>query len=234
MVVEVRASGKDPTGRVSIALMPSVAALFAPSLVARMRERHPAVSLRISEGLTTSIVGGLLNGKFDLGLIPARPRDSALASEPLLTEPMFLIGPPEGVDPPRSAVTIQQLASYPLLLPSRGNVLREQIETLAKQSGVKLAIKEDIDSTVVIKHLMLSGLGFTIQSYSFVHEEVERGQLIARPLRIRGLSRQWALARLRGQPQSLASVATADVMLGIAADVARLRGWKGQKYNGVR
>src|SRR5262249_40906588 len=68
MVVEVRASGKDPTGRVSIALMPSVAALFAPSLVARMRERHPAVSLRISEGLTTSIVGGLLNGKFDLGL----------------------------------------------------------------------------------------------------------------------------------------------------------------------
>src|SRR5579862_4111163 len=77
---EVRARGKDPSGRVSVALIPSVASLFAPLLVKRMRERHPAISLKLSEGLTTFIVGGLLQNKFDLGLIPAEQVDAELAS----------------------------------------------------------------------------------------------------------------------------------------------------------
>jgi LysR family nitrogen assimilation transcriptional regulator len=229
MAAEVRASGKDPAGQVSVALMPSVAALIAPLLVTRMRERHPAVSLRISEGLTTSIVGGLLSHKFDLGLIPAQPVETALVSEPLLTEPMFLIGPNErgATKNAKSPITMKQLANYPLLLPSRGNVLREQIESLAKRNSVALNIKEDIDSTAVIKHLMLSGLGFTIQCYSFVHEEVESGRLHVRALRIPGLSRQWALARLRGHPQSLASITTTNIMLEIAGDISKRKGWKG-------
>ncbi len=226
MTDEVRASGKVPTGYVSVALMPSVASLIAPVLVMRMRERHPTVSLRLSEGLTTSIVGGLLNNKFDLGLIPAQPVDTALVSVPLLTEPMFLIGP--GKDRTKNgggALTMRQLARYPLLLPSRGNTLREQIESVAKRNGVTLDVKEDVDSSAVIKHLVVSGLGYTVQCYSFVHEEVERGQLFVRPLRIRGLLRQWSLARLREHAQSLASMTTARVMLEIADELARRKNW---------
>jgi LysR family transcriptional regulator, nitrogen assimilation regulatory protein len=224
---EVRASGVDPHGPVSVALMPAVVSLIAPPLVMRMRERHPDVTLRISEGLTTFIVGGLLGKKFDMGLIPTQPRDMALSSTPLLTEPMFLIGPGKfkakaGAE---SGVTPRQLARYPLLLPSRGNVLREQIESLAKRNGIALDIREDVDSSAVIKHLVVSGLGYTIQCYSFVHEEVERGQLFVRPLRIPGLARQWCLARLRGQPQSLASMTTANIMLEIAEELSRRKDW---------
>ena len=102
---------------------------------------------------------------------------------------MFLIGPGKldyrETDKPKTAVTIRRLAGYPLLLPSRGHALREQIETIAKRSRVVLDIREDVDSTAVIKHLVRSGLGYTIQSYSFVHEEAERGQLLVRPLRFR-------------------------------------------------
>jgi len=226
---EVRATGADPGGPVSVALMPAVTSLIAPLLVERMRQRHPKVTLRISEGLTTFIIGGLLGKKFDLGLIPAQPTDTALSSTPLLTEPMYLIGPGsldrQKRGKAKSAITLQQLARFPLLLPSRGNVLREQIETLAKRGGVTLDIREDIDSSAVIKHLVLSGLGYTIQCYSFVHEEVERGQLFVRPLRIAGLARQWSLARLRGHPQSLASMTTENVMLEIAGELSRRKDW---------
>ncbi|HZP79812.1 MAG TPA: LysR substrate-binding domain-containing protein [Pseudolabrys sp.] len=224
---EVRSCGKDPQGSVSVAIMPSVAALFAPQLVTRVRERYPAVKLQISEGLTTFIVGGLLGKKFDLGLIPARPVDPALSTIPLLTEPMFLIGPGrEFADgDARSPVTLKQLGRFPLLLPSRGNTLREQIETVAKRNKIQLDVRENVDSSAVIKHLVLSGLGYTIQCYSFVHEETERGELQVRPLRIPGLSRQWALARLREQPESFVSVVTARVMLEIASELSRRTGW---------
>ena len=147
-----------------------------------MRERYPKVTLRISEGLTNTIISGLIAKKIDLGLIPAEPMAKALSSTPLLTEPMFLIGPGKfdngKAGSARAAVTLRKLARYPLLLPSRGNVLREQIETLAKRSGIRLDIREDVDSSAVIKHLVVSGLGYTIQCYSFVHEEVERGQAV--------------------------------------------------------
>jgi LysR family nitrogen assimilation transcriptional regulator len=226
---EVRASGTEPRGPVAVALMPSVASLIAPPLVMRMRQRYPKVILRISEGLTNVIVGGLIGKKIDLGLIPAEPIDKALSSTPLLTEPMFLIGPGKFDEAKRggasAAMTLRRLARYPLLLPSRGNVLREQIETLAKRSGVTLDIREDVDSSAVIKHLVVSGLGYTIQCYSFVHEEVERGQLFVRPLRIPGLSRQWSLAQLRGHPQSLASINTAKIMLEIADELSRRKDW---------
>lgn len=225
---EVRSSGTEPRGPVSAALMPSVASLFAPPFVTRMRERYPKITLRISEGLTNIIVEGLITGKLDLGLIPAERMDKALFATPLLTEPMFLIGPGKvsRVKAGRTtAVTLRHLASYPLLLPSRGHVLREQIEALARRSGVTLDIREDVDSTTVIKHLVISGLGYTIQSYSFVHEEVKRGQLHVRPLHIAGLSRQWSLAQLRGRPQTLASMTAAKVMLEIADELSRRKDW---------
>jgi len=207
---EVRASGSDPSGPVSVALMPAVVSLIAPALVMRMRQRYPRVALRISEGLTTFIVGELLGKRIDLGLIPTQPIDTAVSSTPLLTEPMFLIGP-GGRDiaqarKAKGAVTLRQLSHYPLLLPSRGNALREQIEAIAKRSKVVLDIREGVDSTAVIKHLVVSGLGYTVQSYSFVHAEVERGQLRVWPLRIAGLSRQWSLARLRGSPANQAAL----------------------------
>ena len=224
---EVRANGKNPAGHVSVALMPSVASFIAPLLVRRMRERHPAVSLRLSEGLTTFIIGGLLNRKIDLGLIPAEQVDAALVSVPLLTEPMFLIGPGKSCETGNGnpALTMQQLAGYPLLLPSRGNTLREQIEAAAKRNGVTLDVKEDVDSSAVIKQLVVSRLGYTIHCYSFVQEEIERGQLFVQPLRVRGLSRQWSLARLRDHSQSSASMIAANLMLEIAAEFSRRKDW---------
>lgn len=225
---EVRSSGSEPHGPVSVALIPSVASVIAPPLVTRMRERYPKVALRISEGLTNVIVNGLISRKIDLGLIPAEPMDKALSGTPLLTEPMFLIGPGKFKRPKRgggTAVTLRNLARYPLLLPSRGHVLREQIESLSKRSGIALDIREDVDSTAVIKHLVISGLGYTIQSYSFVHEEVKRGDLHVLPLRIPDLSRQWSLAQLRNQPQSLASIKAAKVMLEIADELSQRKHW---------
>ena len=117
VTAEVRASGHEPGGPVSVALMPSVVSLIAPALVMRMRERYPKVTLRISEGLTTSIVGELLAKRIDLGLIPTQSIDTALSSTPLLTEPMFLIGPGKldygEADKPKTAVTIRRLAGLP-------------------------------------------------------------------------------------------------------------------------
>lgn len=63
------------------------------------------------------------------------------------------------------------------------------------------------------------------EPYSFVREEVERGQLFVQPLQAPGLSRQWCLARLRENPQSLAAMTAANLMLEIAAEFSQRKDW---------
>jgi LysR family transcriptional regulator, nitrogen assimilation regulatory protein len=228
VIQNLRGRGQDGPGRVSVAIIPSITPLIAPLFIERMRQRHPSISVRLSEGLTKTVLAGLLNGEFELGLIPGEQEDSALVSVPLLTEPMFLIGP--GAKKPQandlgSLLSMQEVAQYPLLLPSRGNTLREQLEAAAKRSKIKLDVKADVDSYVAIKRLIVSGLGYTIHCYSFVREEVERGQLFVQSLRVRGLSRQWRLARLRDNPQSFAAMAAAKLMIEIAAEFSKRKDW---------
>ncbi|MEW6768755.1 MAG: LysR family transcriptional regulator [Pseudomonadota bacterium] len=222
---EVRRQSRNPSGHVSVALIPSVASFIALPLIERMRERHPKISLRISEGLTTAIVSGLLEHKFDFGLIPAEQGDASLISIPLLIEPMFLIGPADKASTDNKPLSLQQLSQYPLILPSRGNTLREQIESVAKRNGVALDVRESVDSAIVTKQLVIAGLGYTIHCYSFVHAEVTRGQLFVQPLRSQELVRQWSLARPRDHSQSEASSKAAKVLLEIATEFSQQKDW---------
>lgn len=224
---EIRRRSRNPSGHVSVAVIPSVASFIALPLIERMRERHPRISLQISEGLTTAIVSGLLEDKFDFGLIPTDQADNALVGIPLLIEPLFLIGPAGKMQKPagKTPLSLQQLSQYPLILPSRGNTLREQIETVAKRSGVCLDVRESVDSALVTKQLVMAGLGYTLHCYSFVHAEVTRDQLFVQPLRSPELVRQWSLARAHNHPQSEASLTAAKVLLEIATEFSQQKDW---------
>lgn len=90
------------------------------------------------------------------------------------------------------------------------------IDRVAEDHGIELDIRETVNSTAIIKSLLANGLGYTIQSYSFVHEEVERGDLTTRRLNINGLSRNWSLARLAGRSTVGAVSAVADIITDIA------------------
>lgn len=221
----VRHQDREPAGPVSVALMPAVGSLVAPPLVRRLRARHPKVQLELFEGLSTFIVEGLLDDRFDLGLFHADQEWPLLAVTPLLEEPMFLVGPGDGGTAPGRPLPMKRLADYPLLLPSPSNPLRRMIERLGEKNGLDLDLRESIDSTSVIKGLVGAGLGYTIQCYSYVHEDAARGELSIRPFSFAGLSRNWSLGTLADRPASTAVTAVAAILREIAADLAETHDW---------
>jgi LysR family nitrogen assimilation transcriptional regulator len=221
---EVEAWDSEPAGPVSVALMPAVGSLVAPDLVRQLRERHPKIALKVMEGLSAFIGEGVLRGDFDLGLVHADQELPALAAVPLLDEPMFLVGP-GAISTSTRPMTLGELAGYPLLLPSPSNPLRRMIDKLAGDHGIALDIRETIDSTSAIKGLVLAGLGFTVQCYSYVHEEVRRGDLTIRNLEAGVLKRNWTLVHGKDAPLRPAVAAVATVMEEIAAGLARTHRW---------
>ena len=217
---EVRNWDQEPAGPVSVALMPAVAPLVAPLVVRRVRDQYPKVLLSLSEGLGTAIADGVLTGQFDLGLFHADREVPSLAIAHLLDEPMFLIGPEDGMGGDRYAIDIGELPNFPLLLPEAPNPMRRMIDRLTGDRGLALDIREIVNSTAMIKAMVAAGLGYTIQSYSFFHEEAQRGSPRFRVLKIKGMSRNWSLARLEGRPAGGAVLAVAGIITDIARDFA--------------
>lgn len=226
MHAEAMSWGSVPSGPVAVALMPAVAPLVAPELVRTVRERLPDVRLTLGEGVTSVIREGLLNEVHDLGILHMDQSEPAFLLTHLLTEPMFLIGPGDAWNDPTDrerAVPLGELRQYPLLLPSRPNALHLMIARLASANGVELDIRENIDSAPVIKRLVQSGLGYTVQCYSYVHEEVERGDLAVRRLDVADLSRRWSLAVLRERPLAPAVTAVSEIIREIVPRIADTR-----------
>ena len=221
---EVRNWDAEPSGPVAVALMPSVGSLVGPELIRRVRAELPQVELSLTEGLSAFIREGVLAGRVDLGLYHADDESPALSVAHLLDEPMFLIGPGSDGDD-ANPVGIRKLCSFPLLLPGPENPLRRMIDRVMVEQGGALGIREPVDSTHVIKRLVGAGLGYTIQCYSFVHDEVQRGELSVRPLKVPGLSRNWSLVELAGRPEVGAVSAVAGIIAGIAAELAETHRW---------
>ncbi len=217
---EVRNWDQEPAGPVSLALMPAVAPLVAPLLVRRVRDQYPKVLLSLSEGLGTVISDGVLSGQFDLGLFHADREVPSLAITHLLDEPMFLIGPEDGAGGDREVIDLGELPNFPLLLPEAPNPMRRMIDGLTADRGLALDIRETVNSTAMIKAMVAAGLGYTIQSYSFFHEETPQGSPRFRVRKIKGMSRNWSLVRLEGRPAGGAVLAVAGVLTGIARDFA--------------
>lgn len=220
---EVRNWGKDPAGPVSVALMPAVAPVVAPLLAERVRIAFPKVRLSLSEGLGAVIRDGVLTGQFDLGLYHVDREVPSLAVEHLLDEPMFLIGP-GGADAPVE-LRLEDLPGYPLLLPEPPNPLRRMIDALTEDRGLNLDIRETVNSTAMIKTMVAAGLGYTVQSYSFFHDDRDRGGRQFQVSRIVGMTRNWSLARLADRPAVGAVSAVARTIEEIAAEWARTRRW---------
>lgn len=217
---EVRNWDQEPAGPVSVALMPSVAPLMAPLVVRGVREMYPKVQLRLSEGLGTVIADGVLTGQFDLGLFHADREVPSLVITHLLDEPMFLIGPATDGGAGQGAVGLRDLPNYPLLLPEAPNPIRRMIDRLTAGHDLALDIREIVNSTAMVKAMVAADLGYTIQSYSFFHEDTQRGTPQFRALKIAGMSRNWSLARLEGRPVGGAVLAVAGVVAGIARNFA--------------
>lgn len=221
---EVETWDREPSGPVSVALMPAIGSLVAPALVRALRERYPKVSLHLSEGLSTFISDGVLRGQFDLGLLHAHGELPNLSIGHLLDEPMFLVGPGGG-DPAVRTVSMKKLAEFPLFLPSLSSPLRRMVDKVASEHGITLNVREIVDGSLAMKGLILAGLGYTVQCYSYVHAEVQRGDVSIRLIKAEGLTRSWSLAS-RVDALAVPAVNAVKVVIEeIAADLSRTHNW---------
>lgn len=201
-------------GRVAIGLPPSLARTLAVPLTRAFRRALPEATLSIGEGLTVAMLEALVQGHLDLVLAYNPPALADVTFEPLFDEALVLVQrrtPGLAEDPPLP-LTLREVAALPLVIPSRPNALRVQVDAAMAALGCKPRIELEIDGVAAILELVADGVGAAILSPHAVAASPHAATLAARPIVEPALHAHVALATCDRRPATLTQQAAADVI----------------------
>ncbi|MGO9096851.1 MAG: LysR family transcriptional regulator [Bryobacteraceae bacterium] len=158
-----------------------------------VRKRFPQAEIAVTVAATEEIVAGLLDRRFDLGLISLPYPEERLRILPLYDEELLGLRPLPARTRSKTTVVLPPatLAHMPFLLyPKRSN-MRSIIDRFFKEAGVSLRVVMEADDTEAIKRLVEAGFG-----YSILPEFALRGSNAFQTFRVAGgrLVRRQALA----------------------------------------
>jgi DNA-binding transcriptional LysR family regulator len=158
-----------------------------------LRKQFPNTEIRVTVAVTEDIVAGLLDRRFDLGLISLPVSEEKLKIMPLFDEELLLLRPSATKVRGGHAGLIQprELAGVPFLLyPTRSNI-RMVIDQFFRELDLVPNVVMEAEDTEAIKRLVESGFG-----YSILPEHAVRGTCFFHTLRVKGhrLTRNLALA----------------------------------------
>jgi LysR family carnitine catabolism transcriptional activator len=78
-------------GRVTVAALPSIAAVLLPPAIAALRSERPDVDVLIQDGLSGSVLDAVLNGRAEIGLTVKPASSAELDYRPLLSDAFGLV-----------------------------------------------------------------------------------------------------------------------------------------------
>lgn len=168
----------QPFGRVSLGLPSSLATVIAPDLYRGMRSTLPGVELYVIESSTAALFDWLQTGKIDMAVLFNVPDDVGFQVSALYSEAFCLVGLPQDGVP--DSVQFDELATYPLILPSKATSWRKLLDSAASDSHWEIRAPLETESVNVLKHVALSGEAFAVMPRLSAQTEIDAGLLQAR------------------------------------------------------
>lgn len=217
LTAEVRSAGAAPSGDVMVGLPASMALHLTVPLALHVREKMPGVNLRISEGMSGHILEWLLSGRLDLAVLYTADPLPQLDMGQAMDEELCLISRGGGAIAP---IPLVEVAGLPLVLPAPDHGLRRTIMAGARAAGVALNVAVEVDSLTNLKRLAREGSLHTILPAAACREEVEAGQLVARPIVSPALRRPIVVVSHRERPLTQAGTRIRMVLEALVKQAA--------------
>jgi DNA-binding transcriptional LysR family regulator len=129
-----------------------------------LRKEFPKTQIQVSVGVTEEIVAGLLESRFDLGLISLPVSETNLKIMPLFEEELLLLSPAASRVRGGHVGTVRpsELTDVPFVLyPKRSN-MRQIIDRFFAEIGFTPRVVMEADDTEAIKRLVEAGFGYSI------------------------------------------------------------------------
>lgn len=228
---EIGPAANAIAGRVVIGLLASTSGLLAAELVARLRTKHPAVTVSVNVGYSGNVVQWLEAGEVELALVYDTRTSTGFQVEALIDERLYIVGPP-GEFAAEQPFPLKELKDRTMVFPNAAHGLRSIIEHALAVAGISVDIVAETNGLDLQKSLVAKGFGYTILPSSAVLDEFRRGTLSGAPIASPDLSRRIVLARAATRRPSPASVAAADELVALMKEMVQEDAWPGASWIG--
>ncbi len=181
-------------GLVTLGLLPSTIDILSGPLVTSLAQTHPGVRLRLATGYAGTLLEWLQSGEIDAALLYGAERSSGVQAQPLIEEPLWVIGPKDARLRRNRPLPLAKLIGRPLVLPSAPHGIRTLVDHACAVSKVALTIAVETNALSVQRRLVLGGHGLTILPPIAVADDLRSGQLSGAPLAEPSITRTIVLA----------------------------------------
>ena len=148
-------------GRLAIGMPPSLSRALTVPLTREFYRAMPDARLVLAEGLSRAMLESVVNGDLDLALVFNPPASPELELTPMGRKPLYVVSA-EGGPQVEKTVSLQRLATIPLVVPSRPNVVRMEIESRLAAICLKPDIRCEVNSIPGLLDLVGQGYGAAV------------------------------------------------------------------------
>ncbi|MDY0241494.1 MAG: LysR family transcriptional regulator [Rhodospirillaceae bacterium] len=149
-------------GRVSMAVLPSLAASVLPCALRIFHETYPGIEVRLHDVVGKRIVEMVKAEEVDFGLGSRLTPDRAVHVEDFLSDRLcvyFPLGHPLGG---KDRVSVQEVAAYPLILTGSNSSVRVLFERSLAREGAEIQIASESNYMSTSLGMVRAGLGVAI------------------------------------------------------------------------
>jgi LysR family hydrogen peroxide-inducible transcriptional activator len=196
-------------GRVAFGIIPTIAPYLLPQWLGPFRERHPGISIAISESRTQELIGQLVEGRIEFAILSDVPEHDrqmwSLKVKELFREPLLLAAPAKHPLALRKAPpTPADLNATELIHLKGGHCLSDRTLRLCKIREPDPGLQCDQLGTAL--SMVASGLGVTVVPKLATRNRALDG-VVVRPFAGKGMHRVIALMKRRDARDTPAAAA---------------------------
>jgi len=201
---ELETSEARPHGTLSIGMPISWSELVTYPVIERFRREFPEVHIKLSVNASEALADAMNGNALQLAVLVETDDHENFWFDPLVEDDLFLLGPAGSGLNKLGAISLKEVASYPMILPLNLTVVMRRIDRKLVASGGALNTIMETPSTN-IPPLVARGIGYTILSACALPAAGSDAAFEAIP--ITDASMIWSIATPKNRPKTAAVAA---------------------------
>jgi DNA-binding transcriptional LysR family regulator len=211
IMVAVGELHRTPRGEISVSANEATSLYVLPAVFAQFKRQYSRVGLSIVRADRLKTVESVLSREVDFGVVSLPVKDARLTVDTLHRDDVVVVAPSNHPLAARGSVKFAEILPHALLLPKQGRQ-RELIEDLFRSNDVQPRVAMEVESSELLKRLIVAGLGIGFLPRSNVLDDEKSGTL--KILKVEGIRLNRELALIYRKDKTLTRAA--HVFLEIA------------------
>lgn len=162
-VAAAREHADGRQGRLLIACVPSLSSVRLPSMLASYRTRDKTTRIEVEELTSSEIVAAMMQDAIEFGIGPcAEPCPPEIAFTSVIEEPLCALVRTSLAPRGETTITLEVLATMPLVMLSGSVLLQLQLEEAASSRGMRFRAQTEVRHVQTAIGMAAAGVGVAI------------------------------------------------------------------------